>query len=111
MAARKIRRAFELITGGAAIRLTSYSDVIVQTSRCGDNYESDQEIMLTRRYADWVDDMTAEKLPVGPVFDVVIEEMSLAAVDRKWCRRKGWAGGHLKRALELYLYPSGGETS
>lgn len=104
-AAQKIRRAFELITAGANIRLTGYSEVIVQTSRRCDHYESDHEVMLKGRYTDWVDDMTAARLAVGPIFDIVIEEMSLSSVDRKWRRRKGWACTHLKEALALYLYP------
>ncbi|MFC7048443.1 hypothetical protein [Emcibacter nanhaiensis] len=102
-AAHAIRRAYRLITEGIGPRVTSFADVMVQNSRRTNLRESDWEVDLKERYADWVDRMTAEKLMVGPVFDMVVEETSLAAIDRKWRRRKGWAKTHLQQSLDLYI--------
>lgn len=55
-----------------------------------------------RIYATWLDYMKQNGMPAGPVLDIVIEGKALSAVDRDWCRRKGWALSHLRRALGLY---------
>jgi len=49
-----------------------------------------------------VDQMMPAGLPLGPVLDVIIDELSLNAVDRKRGKRKGWAKVTLQAALELY---------
>ena len=110
-AAHAIRRAYRLITDGTGPRVTSFADVMVQNSRRTNLQESDWEVDLKDRYADWVDRMTAEKLMVGPIFDLVVEEASLAATDRKWRRRKGWAKGHLQQSLDLYIEVARGERA
>ena len=46
--------------------------------------------------------MAAAEMAVGPALDIILEEMPLAAVDRKWGKRKGWAKKHLQAALDLY---------
>jgi len=107
-AAQQIRRAFHLITQGAEIRVSHFQDVIVQTSRNSPQAEGDYEVDLKNNYSRWVEAMDQEKMAIGPVFDVIIEEMSLNAVDRKWARRKGWAKTHLLASLTLYaalFYP------
>lgn len=55
-----------------------------------------------RLYFTWLDYMKHNRLPAGPVLEIVIEGKALRAVDRDWRRRKGWALSHLKRALGLY---------
>ncbi|WP_321394626.1 hypothetical protein [Emcibacter sp.] len=102
-AAHAIRKAYRLITEGAGVRITQFTDVMVQNSRRPGLSESEGEILLKDRYSDWVDRMTAERLMVGPIFDMIVEEASLAATDRKWHRRKGWARSHLQQSLDLYL--------
>ncbi len=99
---QRIRRAIQLITDGAQVRVSRFSDVIVQSSRFGDNAEADDQIRIQDHYHRWIDRMTAAGMAVGPVLDIILEEMSLAAVDRKRGRRKGWAKGHLQAALDLY---------
>ncbi|WP_417316941.1 hypothetical protein [Emcibacter sp.] len=102
-AAHSIRQAYRLITEGTGPRVTSFTEVMVQNSRRSNLGESEREVLLKDRYTDWVDRMTEEKLMVGPVLDLVVEEASLAGIDRKWRRRKGWAKGHLQQSLDLYI--------
>lgn len=97
----RIRRAIHLITNGTQVRVSHISDVVVQSSR-RPGHEGHQEIRLKDQYSAWVDRMTAAHLQVGPVLDIILEELSLTAVDRKWRRRKGWAKRHLQAALNLY---------
>ncbi len=99
---QRIRRAIQIITNGTEVRTSRFNDVSVQTSRFDHQFESDYEINLKDHYNHWIDRMTAEYLQAGPVLDVIIDEMSLAAVDRKWGKRKGWAKIHLKSSLGLY---------
>jgi len=53
-------------------------------------------------YIYWVDRMIEEDLKIGPVLDIICDQMNLSAVDRKWRHRKGWAKKHLLSALDLY---------
>ena len=102
----RIRLAIRVITRGSALRISPLNDVMVQTSRkgacqSGENC-SDFEVRVIKRYCDWADQMTVKRLAIGPVLDIIIDETSLNATDRKWGRRKGWAKEHLQAALDLY---------
>ncbi len=99
---QRIRRAVQLITDGTQVRLSRFTDVAVQTSRRVGQAESDYEIRLKEYYTLWIDRMTRWRLPAGPVLDIIIDELSLSATDRKWGRRKGWAKDHLQASLDLY---------
>lgn len=99
---KKIRRAVMIITDGTQVRTSRYDDVIVQTSRHGQQPEADSDIKIKEKYNDWIEQMTSERKPVGPVLDVIIDELSLSAIDRKWGKRKGWAKGYLQASLDLY---------
>lgn len=99
---KRIRRAVQVITDGTRMRVSHYTDVPVQTSRYDSQVECEFEIKIKDHYSQWVDRMTTARLPVGPVLDVIIDELSLSAVDRKWGRRKGWAKIHLQTSLDLY---------
>jgi hypothetical protein len=46
--------------------------------------------------------MRRKRLPLGPVFDIVVEGLSCREVDRAWGRRDKWAVGILRRALALW---------
>jgi len=107
-AAFRIRRAFQLITDGVGARTTHLNDVVVQTSRSVGESEPDFEIRLKQHYTDWIDEMDRQKLQIGPVFDLVIDERSLSRIDRKWQKRKGWSKQHLCAALDLYVSVSRG---
>ncbi len=99
---QRIRRAIKIITDGTGIRTSHFTDAAVQTSRFVPESESEYEIKIKNHYCDWMDRMTEERLQAGPILDIIIDEMSLSAVDRKWGRRKGWAKGHLQVSLTLY---------
>lgn len=101
-AAQHIRQAYSLITDGAHLRVSGLREVIVQTSRNGPQRERDFEIIVRQNYGNWCDEMDRKRMPIGPVLDVVIEEISLSGVDRKWAKRKGWAKAHLLASLEVY---------
>jgi len=101
---KRIRRAVHIITSGAHLRVSCFSDVAVQTSRFPGQEltESDFEITLKNHYSHWIDRMTQARQQAGPVLDIIIDEMSLNAVDRKWGKRKGWAKDRIQQALDLY---------
>lgn len=99
---QRIRRTIQVITNGTEVRTSRFNDVSVQTSRFDHHFETDYEINLKNHYTHWIDRMTAEYLQAGPVLDIIIDELSLSAVDRKWGKRKGWAKTHLKSSLGLY---------
>ena len=99
---QRIRRAIQIITDGTQVRISRFNGVAVQTSRFHSQTESEFDIKITDHYTNWVDRMARENLQVGPVLDIIIDEMSLRAVDRKRGRRKGWAKGHLQASLTLY---------
>ncbi len=99
---RRIRRTVQIITDGTQMRLSRYTDVVVQTSRSEGEMESDYEIRLKDHYCAWAEQMMPAGLPLGPVLDVIIDELSLSAVDRKRGKRKGWAKVTLQAALDLY---------
>ncbi|MCF8475060.1 MAG: hypothetical protein K9G26_10210 [Emcibacter sp.] len=98
----RIRRAIQIITDGTQTRTSRYGDVVVQTSHGKFSPEADFDIKIKEYYSNWVDRMNMERLQVGPVLDIIIDELSLSAVDRKWGKRKGWAKRHLQSSLELY---------
>lgn len=101
---QRIRRAVYIITEGARLRVSRINDVVVQSSRfsgSGQN-EGDYEIILKDYYSHWIDRMTLASQRAGPVLDIIVDEMSLNAVDRKWGKRKGWAKERLQQALDLY---------
>ncbi len=100
---QRIRHAVRIITDGTQLRTSSFNDVIVQTSRLGCQPETDYEIRIKDYYNNWIERMTDSYLQAGPVLDIIIDEMSLSAADRKWGKRKGWAKGHLQASLDLYL--------
>lgn len=56
-----------------------------------------------RRYADWVDVMQRDGLPVGPVLDVIVDGHSCRAVDGRRHRRKGRTLRDLLAGLALYV--------
>lgn len=101
---KRIRHAVRIITMGAHLRVSCFNDVAVQTSRFPGQAptESDFEIALKIHYNHWIDRMTQARQQAGPVLDIIIDEMSLNAVDRKWGKRKGWAKDRLQQALDLY---------
>lgn len=99
---RRIRRAVQIITDGTQMRLSRITGVVVQTSRVEGGAESDYEIRLKDHYCAWADQMMPAGLTLGPVLDVIIDELSLSAVDRKRGKRKGWAKTTLQAALDLY---------
>ncbi|VAV94608.1 hypothetical protein MNBD_ALPHA02-694 [hydrothermal vent metagenome] len=99
---RRIRRAVQIITDGTQMRLSRITGVVVQTSRVEGGAESDYEIRLKDHYCAWADQMMPAGLSLGPVLDVIIDELSLSAVDRKRGKRKGWAKTTLQAALDLY---------
>ncbi len=101
---QRIRRAINIITEGSRVRICRFNDVVVDQCYSGSRNqdESAYEIRLKDHYSHWIDRMTAARYQAGPVLDIIIEEMSLSAVDRKWGKRKGWAKGRLQAALDLY---------
>ncbi|MCK5423750.1 MAG: hypothetical protein KAI89_00150 [Emcibacter sp.] len=99
---QRIRRAVQIITAGTQVRTSRFNDVVVQSSRHDCQPETEFEISLKDHYSDWIDRMTAAKRQAGPVLDIIIDEMSLSAVDRKWGKRKGWAKDHLQASLDLF---------
>lgn len=99
---QRIRRAIKIITDGTGVRTSHFTGAPVQTSRFIAESESEYEIKIKDHYCDWMDRMTAERLQAGPILDIIIDEMSLSAVDRKWGKRKGWTKGHLQASLTLY---------
>ncbi len=102
LAFQRIRCAVRLITDGTQVRVSCFKDVVVQTSRLSGQNESDFEIRIKEQYTNWIDRMTLARLQAGPVLDIILDEMSLSAVDRKWGKRKGWAKGHLRASLDQY---------
>ena len=99
---KRIRRAIQIITNGTEVRTSRFNAVSVQVSRFDHHSESDYEINIKDHYNHWIDRMTAKCLQAGPVLDIIIDELSLSAIDRKWGKRKGWAKTHLKSSLRLY---------
>lgn len=99
---KRIRCAVQIITDGTRMRVSSCSDVTVQASHYDRETESEFEIRIKEHYSHWIDRMMTARLPAGPVLDVIIDELSLSGVDRKWGRRKGWAKDHLQASLDLY---------
>jgi len=99
---QRIRRAIKIITDGTGVRTSHFTGAPVQTSRFIPESESEYEIKIKNHYCDWMDRMTEDRRQAGPVLDIIIDEMSLSAVDRKWGKRKGWAKGHLQASLTLY---------
>jgi len=99
---RRIRRAVLIITDGTQLRISRFTEAAVQTSRFAPVDESEYEINMKDHYCDWMDRMTQNRLSAGPVLDIIIDEMSLSAVDRKWGKRKGWAKSHLQASLNIY---------
>jgi len=57
---------------------------------------------LRQNYYQWVEEMTARKVPAGPVLDVIIEGRALTEVDRAWKKRKGWTRQKLVDGLRLF---------
>ncbi|PCI47771.1 MAG: hypothetical protein COB49_06700 [Alphaproteobacteria bacterium] len=109
---RRIRRAVQTITDGTQVRIACFNDVVVQTSRHGHQPESEYEIKIKDHYSHWIDRMTIAGFQAGPVLDIIIDEMSLMAVDRKWGHRKGWAKDRLQASLNLYwALPSSGDRN
>jgi len=99
---RRIRRAVQVITDGTQVRTSRFNDVVVQTGRYGSQTESEYEVRIKDYYSRWIDRMTSARRQVGPVLDIIIDEMSLTAVDRKWGRRKGWAKSQIQASLDMY---------
>jgi len=99
---KRIRHAVKVITDGTQVRISRFSAAAVQSSRFCPRTESEYEIRIKEYYTNWIDRMTGARLQAGPVLDIILDEMSLNAVDRKWGKRKGWAKGHLQASLELY---------
>jgi len=99
---QRIRRAIRIITDGTQVRTSHFTDTVVQSNPFEGETESDYEIKIKNHYCNWMDRMTEQRLQAGPILDIIIDEMSLSAVDRKWGKRKGWAKGHLQAALALY---------
>ncbi|RME64097.1 MAG: hypothetical protein D6782_08910 [Alphaproteobacteria bacterium] len=56
----------------------------------------------SRRFQIWVATLSDIGLPAGPVLDVVLDSRSLAEIDRRWRRRKGWARKVIAMALAEY---------
>ncbi|MBL4800321.1 MAG: hypothetical protein JKY45_00410 [Emcibacter sp.] len=98
----QIKRAVQIITDGTQIRTSRFNAVVVQSSRSAPQYESEYEVRVKEHYTNWIDRMTYERQKAGPVLDIIIDEMSLTAVDRKWGKRKGWARDLLRTSLDLY---------
>jgi len=99
---KRIKRAVQVITDGTQVRTSRFNAVSVQTGRFEGLSESEYEIKLTEDYTRWIDRMTGAHLQAGPILDVIIDEMSLRGIDRKWGKRKGWAKNHLQTSLDLY---------
>ena len=99
---QRIRRAVQIITEGTQVRTSGFNDVVVQTSRFEGHHESEFEVRIKEYYTSWIDRMTTARQQAGPVLDIIIDELSLTAVDRKWGKRKGWAKGQLQTSLDLY---------
>ncbi len=55
-----------------------------------------------QRFKTWIDCLSAMRLPAGPVLDVVLQSRGLNEIDRRWRRRKGWARGIIRTALDQY---------
>lgn len=101
---QRIRRAVHIITEGTQVRTSRFNDVVVQSSRFSGQYESEFEVRLKEHYTRWIDRMTEVRQQAGPVLDIIIDEMSLKAVDRKWGKRNGWGRGQLQTSLDLYRF-------
>jgi len=103
-AAWDIRAAFEIITLPVRLRIASLEKIDCSTA--GD-IDGPRARRLTRRYNDWVDEMTRQSLAVGPVIDIVVEGKSCRRVDRERVVRKGTACRLLKAALLSYCRIAG----
>lgn len=99
---QRIRHAVKIITAGTHLRTSRFTDVVVQTGPNGNLTESEYEIKLKDHYSNWIDRMTTAQCQAGPVLDIIIDELSLNAADRKWGKRKGWAKARLQASLDLY---------
>lgn len=103
-AAWDIRAAFEIITVPVRLRVSALEKI-----DCGglDYMETRRVRRLVARYNDWVENMTRQRLPTGPVLDIVIEGRSCRDVDHARRVRKGCARELLCVALNLYCAVAG----
>lgn len=99
-AALDIAEAYRLVTAPVAMKPSSLERI---DGRRGEGEERAREIDLKRRYDRWTRAMGAAGLPLGPVFDVVVEGIACHKIDEKWGRRNGRAQGLLRCALATYV--------
>lgn len=95
-----IERAFRLITSPVAVRCSNYERSLGVGS--AEDWTVKQ-IELIRRYDAWAALMKVRRVPLGPVFDVVVDGLSCSEVDAKWRCYEGWAIDVLRKALRLYV--------
>jgi hypothetical protein len=98
----KIRRAFRLITEGTQMRVTQYKDPLFKQNSSLEYDDNPHDILMQDLYADWADEMTVQKYPVGAILDILIDEMSLSSVCKKWRKRNGWAKDIFQKSLDIY---------
>ncbi len=102
-AARAIEKAiFSILTQN--IHATGIEARCYATGSRGSSFEDAflEGYDLRRHYYDWIAAMGVNRIPVGPILDVIIEGKALTEVDRTWKKRKGWTRGLLVRALRLF---------
>ena len=109
-AALEIRMAFEAITSPVSMRGHDYQKEVRRSHwEVGESHAERLWKMdrVKRRYVDWVDAMTARKLPAGPVLDVVVDGMGVRESERNRRRGHGWVGRVLREGLRLYCEQAG----
>lgn len=108
MAVAEIREAFAFITDPVALRVSNPSNP-TRLPRTTPAFERETErlVRLKRRYLDWVDRLGRQGLPIWPVFDVAIDELSCRRVDRLRRKRNGTTKRLLIQTLDLYCEMAG----
>lgn len=66
-------------------------------------HETEWQYRMQRHYAEWVDEMTERRLPVGPVLDIIVTQTAPTTIDRQRRVRKGTTKTFLIEALDLYV--------
>lgn len=103
-AAYEIREAFAVVSGPVALRVSNPAAALRdrRTPRLPFENETERQVRLKRRYAAWRHAMAERALPLWPVLDVVIDELSCREADAKRGRRNGTTIAGLAAALDLY---------
>jgi hypothetical protein len=70
--------------------------------RLQDGFFKSLEENEEKDWCDWIDTMTNNNIPAGPVIDVIIFGDSTKGLDLKHHKTKGWTRKQLLKSLDLY---------